>query len=141
MRGKTDTINTVGPVFRKPGIYRVKQTLRRDWQLLVLCTVPVLYFIMFHYIPMYGVQIAFKDFKAVDGILGSQWCGFKHFHRFFSSSQFWPLIKNTLGLSFLQIVLGFPIPVFLAIMLNQVRNHKFRKFVQSIVYCLSLIHI
>lgn len=90
---------------------------------------------------MYGVQIAFKDFKAVDGILGSQWCGFKHFQRFFSSSQFWPLIKNTLGLSFLQILLGFPIPVLLAIMLNQTRNQKFRKFVQSIVYCPHFISI
>lgn len=83
MRGKTDTINAVGPVFRQPEIYRVKRALRRDWQLLLLCTVPVLYFIIFHYIPMYGVQIAFKDFKAVDGIWGSQWCGFKHFQIFF----------------------------------------------------------
>ena len=80
-------------------------------------------------------------FRAVDGNLGSQWCGFKHFDRFFSSSQFWPLIKNTLGLSFLQILLGFPIPVLLAIMLNQVKHQRFRKFVQSIVYCPHFISI
>ena len=107
MRGSTDTKHAVGPAPGKPGIYRVKRALRRDWQLLLLCAVPILYFILFHYVPMYGVQIAFKDFRAVDGIWGSQWCGFKHFDRFFSSSQFWPLIKNTLGLSFLQILLGF----------------------------------
>ena len=65
----------------------------RDWQLLLLCALPVLYFIIFHYVPMYGVQIAFKDFKAADGIWGSAWCGLEHFRRFFSSSQFWPLIK------------------------------------------------
>lgn len=141
MRGSTDTKHAVGPAPGKPGIYRVKRALRRDLQLLLLCAVPILYFILFHYVPMYGVQIAFKDFRAVDGIWGSQWCGFKHFDRFFSSSQFWPLIKNTLGLSFLQILLGFPIPVLLAIMLNQVKHQRFRKFVQSIVYCPHFISI
>ena len=113
----------------------------RDWQLLLLCALPVLYFIIFHYVPMYGVQIAFKDFKAADGIWGSAWCGLEHFRRFFSSSQFWPLIKNTLGLSFLQILIGFPIPIILAIMLNQTKNQKFRKFVQSVVYCPHFISI
>ena len=90
---------------------------------------------------MYGVQIAFKDFKASEGIWGSAWVGFKHFKRFFASSQFWTLIKNTLGLSLLQILLGFPIPILLAIMLNQVKNQKFRKFAQSILYCPHFISI
>lgn len=120
---------------------RVKGILKRDWQLLVLCLLPVLYFIIFHYIPMYGVQIAFKDFNATDGIWGSAWVGFKHFQRFFSSSQFWPLIKNTLGLSFLQILLGFPVPILLAIMLNQARNKHFQKFVQTVAYCPHFISI
>ena len=120
---------------------RVQKVLKRDWQLLVLCALPVLYFIIFHYIPMYGVQIAFKDFKATDGIWGSAWVGFKHFRRFFASSQFVSLIKNTLGLSLLQILLGFPVPIILAIMLNQVKNQKFRKFAQSILYCPHFISI
>ena len=117
------------------------KALERDWQLLLLCMIPIGYFVIFHYIPMYGVQIAFKDFRAVDGIWGSKWVGFKHFERFFSSSQFWPLIKNTLGLSFLQILLGFPVPILLAIMLNQAKNQKFRKFVQSVAYCPHFISI
>ncbi len=120
---------------------KAKKVLERDWQLLLLCLLPLLYFVIFHYIPMYGVQIAFKDFRAVDGIWGSEWVGLKHFKRFFSSSQFWPLIKNTLGLSFLQILLGFPIPIILAIMLNQTKNKKFRKFVQSVAYCPHFISI
>lgn len=120
---------------------RMKKAIRRDWQLFVLCALPMLYFIIVHYIPMYGVQIAFKNFKAVDGIWGSAWCGLEHFKRFFSSSQFWPLIKNTLGLSFLQILLGFPIPIILAIMLNQVKSQKYRKFVQSVAYCPHFISI
>ena len=61
----------------------LRRVFARDWQLLALCAVPVLYFIIFHYVPMYGVQIAFKDFKAADGIWGSPWCGFEHFERFF----------------------------------------------------------
>ena len=120
---------------------RVQKVLKRDWQLLVLCALPVLYFIIFHYIPMYGVQIAFKDFKATDGIWGSAWVGFKHFRRFFASSQFVSLIKNTLGLSLLQILLGFPVPIILAIMLNQVKDQRFRKFAQSILYCPHFISI
>lgn len=128
---------------RKPIVMgkRVQKVLKRDWQLLVLCILPILYFVIFHYIPMYGVQIAFKDFRATDGIWGSAWVGFKHFKRFFASSQFWTLIKNTLGLSLLQILLGFPVPIILAIMLNQVKNQRFRKFAQSILYCPHFISI
>lgn len=120
---------------------KTKRAFRRDWQLLVLCALPVLYFIIFHYVPMYGVQIAFKDFQASEGIMGSAWVGFEHFKRFFSSSQFWPLIKNTLLLSFMQILLGFPIPILFAIMLNQTKNKKYKKFVQSVAYCPHFISI
>ncbi|HPY44674.1 MAG: sugar ABC transporter permease [Spirochaetales bacterium] len=122
-------------------ITRTKKALRRDYQLLLLCAIPLAYFVIVHYIPMYGVQIAFKDFKASKGIWESQWVGLKWFRRFFSSSQFWPVIRNTLGLSFLQILLGFPVPILLAILLNQVRNQRFRKFVQSVVYSPHFISI
>ncbi len=117
------------------------KALARDWQLLVLCSLPLAYFVVFHYIPMYGIVIAFKNFRAIDGIFGSKWVGLKHCRRFFASSQFWPLIQNTLTLSFMQLLLGFPIPIILAIMLNQTRSRKFRKFVQSIVYCPHFISI
>ena len=122
-------------------ITRTKKALRRDYQLLLLCAIPLAYFVIVHYIPMYGVQIAFKDFKASKGIWESQWVGLKWFRRFFSSSQFWPVIRNTLGLSFLQILLGFPVPILLAILFNQVRNQRFRKFVQSVVYSPHFISI
>lgn len=139
--GKVSNKKSALPITQRTRAQRVQKALYRDWQLLLLCAVPILYFVVFHYIPMYGVQIAFKDFKAVEGIWGSAWIGFKHFQRFFTSSQFWPLITNTLGLSFLQILLGFPIPIILAIMLNQVQHQKFRKFVQSIVFCPHFISI
>ncbi len=128
-------------LLNKPLSYRIKKTWIRDWQLVVLCLLPVTYYIVFHYLPMYGVQIAFKDYYAARGITGSPWVGFKHFKRFFTSYQFWPLIKNTLSLSFLQLLIGFPIPLILAILLNQMRNTRFRKFVQSVTYCPHFISI
>lgn len=106
-----------------------------------MCLLPAIYFIVFHYLPMYGVQIAFKDFYASKGIWGSDWVGFKYFRRFFHSYQFWPLIKNTLALSFLQILVGFPIPILLAILLNQMKNQKFKSFVQTVTYCPHFISI
>lgn len=90
---------------------------------------------------MYGVQIAFKDYYAAKGIVGSPWVGFKHFNRFFSSYQFWTLIKNTLSLSFLQLLIGFPVPLILAILLNQVKSYRYKRFVQSITYCPHFISI
>ncbi len=120
---------------------QIQKKVRRDWQLLLLCLLPAIYFIVFHYLPMYGVQIAFKDFYASKGIWGSDWVGFKYFRRFFHSYQFWPLIKNTLALSFLQILVGFPIPILLAILLNQMKNQKFKSFVQTVTYCPHFISI
>lgn len=114
---------------------KIGKTLRRDWQLLVLAAIPIIYFLVFHYYPMYGVQIAFKDFRADLGIVGSPWVGFKHFERFFKSAQFGSLIRNTLGLSTIQILVGFPIPIILAVLLNQMKNQKYKRIIQSITYC------
>lgn len=120
---------------------QIQKNVRRDWQLLLMCLLPAIYFIVFHYLPMYGVQIAFKDFYASKGIWGSDWVGLKYFRRFFHSYQFWPLIKNTLALSFLQILVGFPIPILLAILLNQMKNQRFKSFVQTVTYCPHFISI
>ena len=126
---------------KQPLNVRIKRAFRKDWQLFLMCLLPVIYFIVFHYLPMYGVQIAFKDFQASKGIWGSSWVGVKYFKRFFESYQFWPLIKNTLSLSLLQILIGFPIPILLAILLNQMKNQKFRQFVQTVTSCPHFISI
>lgn len=126
---------------KQPMRIRMRKAFRKDWQLYLMCLLPAIYFIVFHYLPMYGVQIAFKDFQASKGIWGSEWVGLKYFKRFFESYQFWPLIKNTLALSFLQILIGFPIPILLAILLNQMKNHRFRQFVQTVTYCPHFISI
>ena len=83
---------------------------------------------------MYGVQIAFKDFIVTKGITGSPWVGFAHFERFFNSYYFWRLIKNTLGLGLYELLVGFPIPILLALMLNEVKNKFFKRFVQTVTY-------
>jgi putative aldouronate transport system permease protein len=112
-----------------------------NYQLYLFLLPALIYFIVFHYVPMYGVLIAFKDFVATKGIMGSPWVGFKHFERFFDSYQFWSLIKNTLGLSITQLVVGFPLPIFLALMLNQIRSEKSKRFVQTVVYAPHFISV
>ncbi|TNJ66896.1 sugar ABC transporter permease [Paenibacillus hemerocallicola] len=113
---------------------RAIRAILRHWQLYVLIAPVLVYFIVFHYMPMYGVQIAFKDFIATKGIWGSPWAGFKHFERFFDSYFFWRLLKNTLGISLYELAVGFPIPIVLALMINEVRHDKYKKFVQTVTY-------
>lgn len=106
----------------------------KNWELYVIISPVIAFYIIFEYIPMYGVQIAFKNFVATKGIWGSSWVGFTHFERFFNSYFFWRLIQNTLGLSLLQLAFGFPIPILLALMINEVRLKGFKKFVQTVTY-------
>ncbi|MBO0994689.1 MULTISPECIES: sugar ABC transporter permease [unclassified Bacillus (in: firmicutes)] len=94
----------------------------------------IAYFVIFHYVPMYGVQIAFKDFIASKGITGSEWVGFKHFIRFFDSYHFWRLMKNTLGIGVYELLVGFPVPIILALMINEVRLKFFKRTVQTVTY-------
>jgi putative aldouronate transport system permease protein len=126
-----------GAVQREARPSRLRKSLLpylRNWQLYVLLIPVIAYFVIFEYTPMYGVQIAFKDFIAKKGIWGSPWVGFKHFQRFFDSYFFWTLLKNTLGISLYQLVVGFPVPILLALMINEVRQSKFRKFIQTVTY-------
>ena len=94
----------------------------------------IIYFIIFHYWPMYGVTLAFKDYKIKQGIMGSPWVGFKHFERFFNTYNFWGLIRNTLTLSLYSLVVGFPIPIIFALLLNYLRSKRLKKTVQMISY-------
>lgn len=115
--------------------------MKKHWQLYVLILPAVLYFAVFCYGPMYGIQLAFKDYNALSGITGSPWVGFKHFERFFNSYQFGKLLKNTLTLSAMQLLWGFPLPIMLALCLNYARNAKFKKIVQTITYAPHFISI
>lgn len=102
---------------------------------LFLLLLPVIaYFVVFHYVPMYGVLIAFEDFLPRSGILGSEWVGLQNFQKMFSGLYFWPVFRNTLIISFLKLIVGFPMPIILALLLNEVSCGWFKKSVQTITY-------
>lgn len=111
-----------------------RKAFKKNWELYLLLTPVILYFLIFHYFPLYGLQIAFKDFIATKGITGSPWVGFKHFERFFDSYYFWRLIKNTLGIGIFTLAVSFPIPIILALMLNEIKSLRYKKFVQTVIY-------
>jgi multiple sugar transport system permease protein/putative aldouronate transport system permease protein len=113
---------------------RTLLNIARRWQLYVILFLPLLYIIVFHYVPMVGAQIAFRDFTPKGGIWGSEWIGFENFQRFFDSYLFERLIGNTVTLGFYSLVAGFPIPIILALSLNQVRTRFFKKTVQMVTY-------
>lgn len=94
----------------------------------------LLYFILFKYVPMGGLVIAFKDYSPFLGIWGSKWVGFDQFKKFFSTPDFWRLLRNTLGISLLQLVLYFPAPIILSLFLNEVRHSGYKRTVQTLVY-------
>ncbi|GGG08174.1 ABC transporter permease [Paenibacillus abyssi] len=108
--------------------------MKRHWQLYLLVFLPLVYLFIFKYIPMYGAQIAFRDFSIVRGFTGSEWVGLKHFNDFFNSPNFWMLIKNTLFISLYSLAVGFPAPIILALALNEVRSLRFKKTVQMVTF-------
>jgi len=110
-----------------------KKTLK-GWQLYILLLPALLYLIIFQYIPMYGVVIAFKEFNPSQGILGSPWAGMRHFQTFFESYVFKDVLINTLKLSVYSLVISFPIPIVFALLLNQIRNRFVKRFVQTVTY-------
>lgn len=123
---------------RKAGEATFQIRFKRDFLLnkyLYLMMVPVLaYYFIFHYAPMYGALIAFKEYTPNRGILGSEWVGFQHFNDFFSSYYFWRILKNTVIISLYSLCFEFPAPIILAILINELTNKKFQRFVQTVTY-------
>jgi multiple sugar transport system permease protein/putative aldouronate transport system permease protein len=115
--------------------------VRKHWQLYVLLALPLGYLLVFHYWPMYGAQIAFRNFNAVQGVTGSPWVGLRHFNRFISSYDFTRTLRNTLVLSLYSLVAGFPFPIILALGLNYVTRNWFKKTVQMVTYAPYFISV
>lgn len=113
---------------------RIWKSVRRHWQLYLFLLIPVALVITFSYVPMYGITLAFKDYRAKLGILGSPWAGLKYFKQFFNTPNFSLLLKNTLSLSIYSLVWSFPAPILLALALNEVRQKWFKKTVQMVTY-------
>lgn len=107
--------------------------LRHKW-LYIMLLPGFLYFILFRYVPMGGLVIAFKEYSPFRGIWGSPWVGFGQFEKFFSTPDFWRLLRNTLGINLLLLVLYFPAPIILSLFLNEVRHNGYKRVIQTLVY-------
>ena len=112
----------------------VRRMIVRHWQYYLVFLLPLAFVIIFHYVPMAGIVLAFKKYNIRMGILRSPWAGMRYFNQFFTSPRFWELLKNTLGISLYSLAAGFPIPIILALALNEATNLRFKKTVQMITY-------
>lgn len=112
----------------------VKKYFRRNWQLWVMLFPAMLYILIFCYVPMYGIQLAFREYDFAKGLTGGAFVGFKYFKQYFESPMFFSTLKNTFVISFASILVGFPIPIILAMVVNQIRNKKWKRTVQTTVY-------
>lgn len=119
----------------------ILKTLAREKYLYILLIPGLILFLLFCYYPMYGLLIAFKDFNPMEGILGSEFVGMKHFNKFFGSIYFGRLLKNTILLSLYNLIIGFPIPIVFALFLNEAKTGKFKKFTQTVSYLPHFISV
>ncbi len=112
-----------------------------NWQLYLMLVIPVVITIIYKYIPMYGIQIAFRDYKAAQGFFGSKWVGWEWFERFFSNRNFGRMIENTIKLSVYGLLWSFPVPIILALAINQIRFKRYKRVVQTVLYAPHFIAI
>ena len=116
---------------RKTELWR---SIKKNKMIYLMITPGLLYLFIYKYIPMYGLIISFQDYKPYKGIRGSEWVGFEHFERLFNSPDFWMILSNTLILFALQLIIFFPIPIILALMLNEVSRNYYKRTIQTLVY-------
>ncbi len=126
---------TTATVARKTGWQsQLRKSLREHWALYVLLSVPFALVIIFNYVPMVGILMAFEKYRPNRGIFGSQWIGMENFRRFVNMPMFWQLLRNTLIISLYSLVAGFPMPILLALGLNELRSGKLKKSIQMVTY-------
>lgn len=126
---------TVANVSTNRTLKREKTKKYKQYRVLLIMMIPaIIYYIIFHYLPMIGVLLAFKDFKITQGILGSPWAGLQHFEKIIHDSYFYTVLKNTIVISLYKLVFGFPVPIVFALLLSEISNLKFKKVVQTVSY-------
>ena len=126
--------NTQRPQGQPKSLPRPIREIIRCKYLYLIFLIPFIYYIVFQYWPMYGILISFQDYNVVKGISGSPWVGFKHFEKFLFDDYFWTLVRNTLLINIYNLLWGFPAPIILAILLNELRSERFKKVIQNISY-------
>lgn len=117
------------------------KAMRSRYDLYLMLLIPLVWYLIFHYGPLYGLQIAFKNFSPAKGISGSSWVGLDHFKRFVESYYFWRLLWNTISINLFSLLFAFPIPILLALIVTEIRNKSFSKIVQNITYIPHFISI
>jgi putative aldouronate transport system permease protein len=122
------------PARTRPRHRTWRQSLRRDWQLYSLAVLPLLFFAVFRYLPMIGNVIAFRRFQPGGSMFGEYWVGLRYFKLFWHDPTFWDVFTNTLVMGVLTLVFCFPMPIILALLLNEVRSRRFKRLVQSVSY-------
>lgn len=138
---KEQTIN----LKKKPGLgQRFVDEMKRNYVLYLMAIPIILYFVLFCYLPMFGLLISFQDFNIIKGVFNSPWTGmygFAHFYKFFTGNMFWPVMKNTILISFYEIIFSFPAPIIFALMLNEIKNLKYKKIIQTVTYLPHFISV
>ena len=129
-KASAPTVNIDKKAFRA----RAWKQVRKNRMVYLMVLPVIIYYILFHYKPMYGIIIAFQNYAPRKGVLGSDWVGLQHFKDFFGGYYFWRLLRNTLKLSFATLLIGFPVPIILALLINELRSKRFSKAVQTITY-------
>ncbi|HJC25087.1 MAG TPA: ABC transporter permease subunit [Candidatus Eisenbergiella merdavium] len=130
MKGKKTKDAAVPAGVRQP----LTKHIHKYWQWYVMMLIPVIYYLVFRYVPMAGNVIAFRRYRAGSSILGDEWSGLKYFRQFINDQNFWRAFRNTLLLNFKYLVISFPITIIFALLLNEVKNVRWKKFVQTISY-------
>ena len=130
-----------GPKAVRVGGKSLGQRLRDNWQMYLLLLIPVVLTLVYKYIPMYGIQIAFRDYMPAKGFSGSDWVGLKWFERFFSAPTCSRMIKNTILISFYSLIWSFPVPIILSLIINQLRFQRYKRVVQTVLYAPHFISI
>ena len=134
MEFNTTTVTNAEIIRKKSFGERFKRDIKKNWKLYLLVSPVILFYLIFCYKPMYGALIAFKDYVPGRGFMASKWVGFKYFNEFFSSVFFWDVLKNTIVISLNTIIFGFPAPILLALLINEVKSKWFSKTVQTVSY-------
>ncbi len=134
-------VRSVGNTTPEQGKRTLFKRIRRHWQLYILLLLPLIYLAIFHYWPIYGVQIAFRNYNPIKGFTGSPWVGFDHFERFFNTYDFVRTLRNTLTLSLYSLAAGFPFPILLALGLHYTASKWFKNSVQMVAYAPYFISV
>ncbi|MCA0757883.1 ABC transporter permease subunit [Paenibacillus sp. N4] len=136
------TATTTGAASRsRSGRSRLLKSMSSRYDLYLMLLIPIVWYLVFHYGPLYGLQIAFKNFSPAKGIFESSWVGLEHFERFVESYYFWRLLWNTVSINLFSLLFAFPIPILLALLINEIRSKAFSKIVQNVTYIPHFISI